>query len=422
MFLAVTLDFRFTQTPDGRVWTRTTYTRPFWERYLNVFDKVKVIARAEQVAEVGPEYKLVTGPGVEFDAVPYYLGPWQYLKIRGAVRRQVRSSLAPQDAVLCRVGSRLADDLIPILWRQRRPYGLEVVGDPMESLAPGAVKHPLRPVFRQMSTHALKMQCARASAVSYVTEHALQRRYPAGHDRLSISVSDAELQPNSFTSAPRVFTTYYSSTDLAPEAYAPRPKLHTGPVPPRITFVGSLAQMYKGPDILLQALSLLSRQGLPIELSLVGGGRHLPELKDMAKSLEISHQVTFHGELPAGPAIREQLDWASLFVLPSRTEGLPRVLLEAMARALPCVASNVGGIPELLHADDLVAPSNPEALAARVRQVLHSPERMNAMSVRNLQKVQEFRPDLLERRRTEFYRFLKEVTQNWVSARHSSAA
>src|SRR5262249_42512672 len=151
------------------------------------------------------------------------------------------------------------------VWKQGRPYGLEVVGDPMESLAPGAVKHPLRPVFRQLSTRALKAQCARASAVSYVTQGVLQRRYPAGHDGLSISVSDAERQPASFSAFPRVFTTYYSSADLAPEAYASEPKTHTGPVLPRIVFVGSLAQMYKGPDVLLHAISILNREGFEVE-------------------------------------------------------------------------------------------------------------------------------------------------------------
>jgi len=416
MVVVITSDFRFTQTPDGRVWTRTSYARSFWDRYLKVFDKVRVVARAEQVKEVAPEFLPVCGDGVEFCGVPFYLGPWQYVKVRGRVREMLRSVLGPQDAALFRVSSRLADDLIPLVWKQRRPYGLEVVGDPMESLAPGAVKHPLRPVFRQLSTRALRAQCARASAVSYVTERVLQERYPAGHDGLSIAVSDAELQPGSFSAFPRVFTTHYSSTDLAPEAYATKPKMHTGPVPPRIVFVGSLAQMYKGPDILLHAISILNREGFELDLSLVGGGRHMAQLKQMAQTLGVAHQVTFHGEVP-GDAVRERLDWATLFVLPSRTEGLPRVIVEAIARALPCIASHVGGIPELLHPEDMVASNDPEALAAKIKQVLTSPARLNEMSIRNLAKAQEYRPGVLEERRTRFYRFLYDVTREWLAAK-----
>jgi glycosyltransferase involved in cell wall biosynthesis len=109
-------------------------------------------------------------------------------------------------------------------------------------------------------------------------------------------------------------------------------------------------------------------------------------------------------------------------VLPSRTEGLPRVIVEAMARALPCVASNVGGIPELLHPEDMVASNDPGALAAKIKQVLTSPARLNEMSIRNLAKAQEFRPHVLEERRTRFYRFLHDVTGEWLTKKQTVTA
>ncbi len=323
-------------------------------------------------------------------------------------------ALAAGDAILCRVPSGLALGCrrqspvkgVPLAWRSSAT---------LKKLAPGAVKHPLRPVFRYLFTRILRRMCA-SVAVSYVTERALQLRYPAGQDGMSISVSDAELQPGSFSAVPRVFTTYYSSTDLAPDAYATKPKMHTGPVPRRIVFVGSLAQMYKGPDVLLHAISILNRDGFEVELSLVGGGRHQSELQQLAQTLGIAHQVTFHGEVP-GDAVRERLDWATLFVLSSRTEGLPRVIIEAMARALPCIASSVGGIPELLHPEDMVAPNDPDGLAVKIRQSLTNPGKLNAMAIRNLVKAQEFRPDVLEARRTRFYRFLYDVTGQWLASR-----
>src|SRR5208283_3655814 len=126
------------------------------------YDGVKVVARAERKKVVDDRYYPVVGPGVEFVEVPYYLGPWRYAQVRGRVRAAVRSAVSTTDAVLCRVSSRVATDLMPMLWKQRRPYGLEVVGDPYEAFAPGAVKHPLRPFFRYLSTRTLKEQCARA--------------------------------------------------------------------------------------------------------------------------------------------------------------------------------------------------------------------------------------------------------------------
>ena len=413
MNVVITLEFRFTRTPDGRLWSRTSHSYAFWERYLTVFDGVKIVARAEWSTDVDSRYRPVLGPGVEFVELPYYLGPWQYLKVRSRARQIVRVAVEQEDAILCRVPSILGTELLSSLPGKGRPYGLEVIGDPEEAFAPGAVRHPLRPVFRHVFTHNLRRECARAVGVSYVTESALQQRYPARG--LAVGVSDTDLQTGYFGSLPRTFTTYYSSTELSLDDYASGPKQYDHVGRPRLVFVGSLEQMYKGQDILLRAIALLRQRGRPVELIIVGDGRHRQELEALAQSLDISRDIAFLGELPAGPAVRAELDKATLMVLPSRTEGLPRVIIEAMARALPCVASSVGGIPELLHEDDLVPANDPEFLAQKIQEVITNPARLNAMSVRNLEKAQQFRPEVLRRKRAQFYMFLREATQEWLS-------
>ena len=417
MNLVVTLDFRFVRTPDGQVWTRTTYPYSFWERYLKVFERVQVVARAEMKESVDEHYRAVMGPGVQFHAVPYYLGAWQYLKVRRRVQKFLRTVIAPEAAVLCRVGSRLAEDFLPLLWKSGRPYGLEVVGDPYEAFAPRAIKHPLRPYLRRHATRALKEQCARAAAVSYVTQQALQRRYPCG-SKFAVGVSDTDLQPDWFSSLPRGFVTSDCITELRAEDCTWGPKQFTSASRPRLLFVGSLEQMYKGQDILLRAVAQVQKK-IPVELRIVGAGRHRQELESLAESLSLGDSVHFTGELSSGAAIQSELDGATLMVLPSRTEGLPRVIVEAMARALPCIASNVGGIPELLDAEDLVPPGDADALATKIEEVLRSPSRLNRMSVRNLAKAQQFRPEVLEKRRTEFYRFLRDTTETWLHSQSS---
>jgi glycosyltransferase involved in cell wall biosynthesis len=412
MILLVTLEFRFTRTPDGQLWSRTSHSYAFWERYLSVFDGVKIVARAEKSSEIDDRYRPVLGPGIQFIEVPYYLGPGQYLKLRRQVRETLRRALDPDDAVLCRVPSRLATELLATFGGEGRPFGLEVIGDPEQAFAPGAVHHPLRPMFRYMFTRNLTRECARAVAVSYVTENALQCRYPARG--LAVGVSDTDLQTGYFGSLPRTFTTYYSSTELSLEDYASGPKQYAHVERPRVVFVGSLEQMYKGQDILLKAVALLRQRNCPIELIMVGDGRHKQELQRLAHSLSIADDVRFLGELPAGHRVRAELDKATLMVLPSRTEGLPRVIIEAMARALPCVATRVGGTPELLHDDDLVPPNDPQALARKIEEVITSPARLTLMSHRNLEKAQQFRPEVLRRKRTEFYMFLREATREWT--------
>jgi glycosyltransferase involved in cell wall biosynthesis len=288
------------------------------------------------------------------------------------------------------------------LWKTGRPYGLEVVGDPYEAFAPGAIKHPLRPYLRRQATQSLKEQCERAAAVSYVTERSLQRRYPSQSSFVA-GVSDIDLPPSWFRDTPRTFEQFHSN--------------HR----PRLLFIGSLEQMYKGQDVLLQAMAQI-RKTTAVELRIVGAGRHRQELESLAASLALEDVVQFTGELSSGSAILSELDAATLLVLPSRTEGLPRVIVEAMARALPCIATSVGGIPELLDAEDLIAPGDPNALATKIMDVLVDVSRLNRMSARNMAKSESFRPEALEERRTDFYSFLRDATEDWLHARRAVSA
>ena len=164
--------------------------------------------------------------------------------------------------------------------------------------------------------------------------------------------------------------------------------------------------MYKGPDTLLHAADLCQGH-LNFQLVMVGAGRYLLEIKTLAAKLGIAHRIEFRGELSTGPSIFEFLDSIDLFVMPSRAEGLPRALVEAMSRGCPCIASSVGGIPELLEASDLVPPGSPEKLAKLILQVANDSHRLLAMSARNSAKAAHFTPQVLKESRREFLEEVK---------------
>ncbi len=400
---------------DGTVWTKVTYDYPFWKRYLAVFDSVRIVARVNPDPKIDDRHKQVTGPDVMFWPVPFYLGPQQFLRRRLAVRASLLAALEENDALLCRVGSLLADELLPSLWASGRTYGLEVIGDPHEAMGPVRIRHPLRPLFRTWATRSLKKQCSRAVAVAYVTREKLQRRYPCPAHSVGISdVSNLDFKSN-----PKVFTTNYSSIACEGEDFVDHARKFEGRERPRILFVGSFAQMYKGPDTLISAVKRLVPDIRPTVI-MVGDGKHRPEMEKLTSRLGLSDYIHFCGELPAGKAIRDQMDEATLFVMPSLTEGLPRAMIEAMSRALPCIGTKVGGIPELLHDEDLVEAGNAEGLANKIREVIKQPERLSRMSKRNLDRAQDYRPEVLEKRRKEFYKFLRYDTERWLNSRSFS--
>jgi len=405
MRLLVATDVRYVQTPDGGVWTQSGFNAQFWERYLETFSSVRVIARMEKRDVLDGNFWRADTAAIEFSALPSYRGPWQYVKVRKTILHTIRNSVQSADRFLAWVPSRLGTDLVAVLWEAGLPYGLEVLGDPQEAFAPGAIRHPLRPVLRYLVTRDLRRQCARAAVVNYVTADRLQRRYPAHSHERTFAVSDVKLGPESFVPQPRE-----DRTNLGRMEGACRSNGSVADEYLSLVFVGTLEQMYKAPDVLLRAVRLLVDRGCEVKLSILGEGRHRLELEQYCVSLGIEKNVQFLGQVPAGEAVRGQFDSADLMVMPSLTEGLPKALLEAMARAVPCVATNVGGIPELLDPEYLVPPGDSKALADKILEVTRQPSRLALMSKRNLAKAQEYRAELLHSRRTAFYKKLQEAS------------
>lgn len=390
MELLVALDHRFDRTPDGNIWS-WFFNRAFWNRYLDVFDAVRVLARVRDVKSVSGIARQSNGDRVVFVPVPFYHGPWQYLLRRRAVYNAVRLAVCRDEAILLRSGQ-VGNCLAKILDKVGHPYGLEVIGDPYDAFAPGANRRVLRPFFRWWYPRQIRRLCAKAAAVSYVTQEALQYRYPAGPNTISRGFSDIELPEEWFAENPR-------NIERAAR---------------NLLTVGTMDQPYKGHDVLLRALAMSVSRGQDLKVAVAGDGRYRPSLETLARRLGVINRVQFLGQVAAGQSIQERLDKADLFVLPSRTEGLPRALIEAMARALPCLASSVGGIPELLAGEDLVPPGNVAALADKLCSVVGDVARLRIMSARNLLKSREYRLDSLRGCRREFYGQLKSITQKWL--------
>lgn len=395
MRVLATFEVRLDRTPDKRVWAVEWSGYSFLTRYLDTFEEVGIVARVRDVPHPPENGHVVTGDRVSVIPVPYYLGPVQYALRVLSVRRAIRRAIGPTDAIIVRVPGNIAACMVGQLPRSR-PFGLMAVGDPNEAFGPGGVRTALRPLLRRWITARMRRECARACAVAYVTREALQRRYPA---------------------SPAAFTTHYSNIDLADDAIAAVPRVFTPEQPPRrLIFVGTLQRMYKAPDVLLEAFAANVRRGVDLDLTFVGDGQWRPMLEQVAQRLGVAARVRFTGALGAGAPVRAELDRADLFVMTSVTEGLPRAMIEAMARGLPCIGTRVGGIPELLAPEDLVAPRDVPGLAAKIRDVVSDPTRCTAMSARNLARAREYHVDHLRARRKQFYECVRRATEDWLRA------
>lgn len=396
MRAVVVTDFRFHRAPDGSVVSGIANRGyEFWTRYLEVFHSVQIIGR---VADLAPGSAIaVEGPGVSVVALPNYQGVSGFIRNRGAVRRILNELSRQHVAFIVRMPSAFGGLLLRNLMKARYPFGIEVVGDPYDVFGPKAMRHPLRRLLRFSLTRELRSACQSASGVAYVTAVTLQRRYPPGRHS---------------------FTTHYSSLTLPPSAFARR-SLHWNsvPVPLRVVCVGRFAQTYKGQDILVEAVAALALRGWPVKLTFVGDGSRRRKVEAQASSLGIASSISFVGEVADPAVIRSILDKNDLFVLPSLTEGLPRVLIEAMARALPAVATDVGGVHELLPPEDLVPPGDPARLSDKIEELVSDVGRLNSASARNLSRAQAFSEAELSKRRVAFYTAIADATRSHLSSK-----
>ncbi len=143
--------------------------------------------------------------------------------------------------------------------------------------------------------------------------------------------------------------------------------------PVRLLYVGYLKHM-KGLTYLVDALKIIHDRGEDVELHLVGSGQEENTLRRLIDHHKLGRRVRFHGYVPMGPLLSRHYDEADVFVFPSLSEGSPRVVLEALARSVPVVSSDVGSVPELITNGEsglIVPPRDARALAAAVTRFIH---------------------------------------------------
>jgi glycosyltransferase involved in cell wall biosynthesis len=140
---------------------------------------------------------------------------------------------------------------------------------------------------------------------------------------------------------------------------------------------------------LIRAMAIVTREVPAFRLEIAGDGRCKAGLSELARELGVEKQVRFLGEVRDVAALLGQ---ASMFVLPSKTEGISLTLLEAMARGLPVIATRVGGTPEVIEQERsgvMVAAQSPAELAAAMLRVYRDPASARGMGLAAHQGVVE---------------------------------
>ena len=393
MNVLVAVDAQLFMTPDGKVWSKTIYGYDFWKRYLDVFETVKVVSRlgkADYTQVKG--YLRSDGDNVSFAPLPMVRGMKGYVKNVISFLKDAKKAVRDEDCAIIRLPSIPATFVEFVYARQHKPYVLEVVVDPLNAYAGNKLA-------AKVLTEQLRKSCLNANGVSYVTQYALQEQYPS---RARISGKNTE----------EYFESYYSSIILKDGFFAPaRDYSKIGNKVKLVHTANNINNDVKGHDVVIEVVKKLNDLGIDASVTFIGDGDLRPELEKMAEVLGVGTKVVFTGLLGSAMEVREKLLDADIFILPTKAEGLPRAVIEAMAVGLPCLSTPVNGIPELLEKEYMFDPMDSQGFTKKIIELLQNPEKMGQTSMRNINKAREYEETVLQHRRMEFYTKLKNLAK-----------
>lgn len=330
---------------------------PFLENFASVKLHTRVI----------PNHVDDTGEEVETDRLtvvplPYYEGIGGYLRSIRRMSSALRAAIQDRDL---HYGIWVPNHISPAVRRAVSKIGAPllsiVVGDGSE-VAKAIFPWPLKHVIAQLSLQSTRRVVRESTAVVYVTLETLQHKYPAAVGVPTLARTDLRIQEDLFSRPPKV-------TAIDPKRGV------------SVIAVGSQQQTYKGHDLLLGAIAHLQRDRHRIRATIVGDGIFHDSLVEQAKDLGIQ-DVNFVRSLDGSDEVARVVREHDIFIMPSRTEGMPRALLEAMAVGTLSLGSRVGGIPEVLSEECLFDPNSAEAIVAILEGFLSTPTLANECLLR----------------------------------------
>jgi glycosyltransferase involved in cell wall biosynthesis len=260
---------------------------------------------------------------------------------------------------------------------------VEVVGCPWDSLynyggLKAKIAAPLMFLLTKVATYY-------SHNTIYVTNQFLQNRYPSKYKN-SVGCSDVVIDVD-----PKVYLERLEYIKTLPDRKV------------RIGIIGALGSKYKGFNKLFDCANILERK-FPgkYEIDIVGGGDS-SKLTDLIDKLDLGEIVSIIGSLSHPVGINKWLDSIDIYVQPSKTEGLPRAVIEAMSRGCACIGSTAGGIPELLESDFIHKQEDIDEFAALIIKASKK-KVLVKLCKRNFKESEKYTSTALDRKRNKFYK------------------
>ena len=355
------------------------------KRFLALGDSVTFIIRVNQIDTDDPPRKLslIQGPAFNVIELPNAKSIRGFFKNYLKVRSIISKAVEEHDVLVARIPSLTGKLAFHSAKKLTKPTIVECVGCTFDAYWNYNWKGKLIAHYKRFQQAQILKN---ASHAVYVTNEFLQKRYPTAGE--SVSCSNVEL---------KAWNDNYLSARL--ERIAAFDKS-------RKIVLGTAAALipYKGQDDVVRAISILHKKGFQFEYRIAGNGDPAYLERIIAKE-DVADQVKILGPVPHDK-IFEFYSELDIYIQPSKQEGLPRAMIEAMSTACPCLGARTAGIPELIDSAYIFKPGNYVDLAQIISRI--DKEALRAMAEDNFRNAKDYRLEVIDDRRHDFYKRFRE--------------
>lgn len=379
---------------SGKYFSRTLRGE-IWLRYLNVFDEISVSTRVSVGSSEGMDSS--EQEGVTFNPIDSYLNPGNFILNFPRVIKQIDAALENVDCAIIRLPSVIGWIASALAKKKGIPAVVELVGCPWDAYWNHGRAGKLMAPIGYLATRAV---ISRSTYVIYVTQEFLQKRYPTsgrsvGISNVNVTLSDEDL----INRIAKIAQTTRERRDLERSRVTKNAIL--------LGSIGKVDLKYKGHASVIRAISRLRETDENIHYEIVGAGDSRP-LQNMVDELGLSGRVRFLGS-KSRDQVDEWLETIDIYIQPSLTEGLPRSVVEAMAKAAPVILSNVGGHSELVQSEFLF-PANDDGAISETLKNIRSWD-LESIARVNFATAGKYRKDTLQAKRNKILSDFRESVE-----------
>lgn len=377
--VALIADNHFIKKNDN-YYVNGTYTQQYLKRFTSNFDSVTVIARVRYATNQDDVSKLRVsgGEGVDFLDLPDFNGVKNYLKKKSHLKKMMLNDLKSCDALFVRMPCILTTLAFECAKQLNIPVMIDVGADP-DTIYRSSKTTLFELFISKYMQRVCQKNCMSANGVSYVTQEVLQKKYPCK----ALMYGETE----------KYFTAAISNADISEDFYTDsRRYLDSIKAELKLLHISNniCGNSGKGHIEAIEVLKGLVDNGINCSLTFVGGGQGIDEIKAIAKSHGVEEKIRFTGRIADCNEYKSIIMNHDIFIFPSHSEGLPRVLLETMATGMVCVSSDVDGIPEIVESENIFNYSDTEGMTKRIIELINDVKAMNDISARNIKVARKY--------------------------------